>query len=193
MGSWTAIADGERFRFDGLPRLFAAASPRRSGDELAGIAAGSDAERVAARFALADLPLRAFLSEAVVPYEAGEVTRLILGTHDGAAFAPVSPCIARAILRLTSSKRSAASCTIWRWLSTAACVPPASDRPGPARAGRPGAFADRPPSAGRLRPVRMAMDGGGSRSRATEKRPCRPQADAGMVGCPDRTALEEGA
>ena len=71
MGSWTAIAGGERFRFDGLPRLLAAASPRRSGDELAGIAAGSDAERVAARIALADLPLRAFLSEAVVPYEDG--------------------------------------------------------------------------------------------------------------------------
>ena len=66
MGSWTATAGGERFRFDGLPRLLAAASPRRSGDELAGIAASSDAERVAARIALADLPLRAFLSEAVV-------------------------------------------------------------------------------------------------------------------------------
>jgi ethanolamine ammonia-lyase large subunit len=90
MGTWTAVAGGERHRFDGLPRLLAAASPRRSGDELAGIAAGSDAERVAARFALADLPLRAFLSETVVPYEADEVTRLILDTHDEAAFAPVS-------------------------------------------------------------------------------------------------------
>ena len=90
MGTWTAVAGGGRHRFDGLPRLLAAASPRRSGDELAGIAAGSDAERVAARFALADLPLRAFLSEAVVPYESDEVTRLIHDTHDEAAFAPVS-------------------------------------------------------------------------------------------------------
>jgi ethanolamine ammonia-lyase large subunit len=90
MGSWTATAGGERYRFAGLRHLLAAASPRRSGDELAGIAAASDAERVAARLALADLPLRAFLSEAVVPYEADEVTRLILDTHDEAAFAPVS-------------------------------------------------------------------------------------------------------
>ncbi|MFC0387162.1 ethanolamine ammonia-lyase subunit EutB [Muricoccus vinaceus] len=90
MGSWSAMAGGERHRFDGLAALLAAASPRRSGDELAGIAAASDARRVAARFALADLPLRAFLSEAVVPYEADEVTRLIIDTHDAAAFAPLS-------------------------------------------------------------------------------------------------------
>jgi ethanolamine ammonia-lyase large subunit len=85
--TWTAVAGGERHRFDGQPRLLAAASPRRSG---AGIAAGSDAERVAARLALADLPLRSFLSEALIPYETDEVTRLILDTHDEAAFAPVS-------------------------------------------------------------------------------------------------------
>ena len=90
MGSWSAIAGGESHRFDGLAPLLAAASPRRSGDELAGIAAGSDARRVAARFALAELPLSAFLSEAVVPYEADEVTRLILDTPDAHAFAPLS-------------------------------------------------------------------------------------------------------
>ena len=86
----SAVAGGETHRFDDLAALLAAASPRRSGDELAGIAAGSDARRVAARFALADVPLRGFLSEAVVPYEADEVTRLILDTHDEAAFAPVA-------------------------------------------------------------------------------------------------------
>jgi ethanolamine ammonia-lyase large subunit len=90
MGCWTAIAGGEQYRFEGLAQLLAAASPRRSGDDLAGIAATSDAQRVAARFALADLPLRAFLSEAVVPYEADEVTRLILDAHDAAAFAPIA-------------------------------------------------------------------------------------------------------
>ncbi|SHI59156.1 Ethanolamine ammonia-lyase heavy chain [Roseomonas rosea] len=90
MGRWTSIAGGERHVFDSLPRLLAVASPRRSGDELAGIAAASDAERVAARFALADLPLRAFLSEAVIPPEADEVTRLILDTHDATAFAPIA-------------------------------------------------------------------------------------------------------
>jgi len=86
----SAIAGGETHRFDDLAQLLAAASPRRSGDELAGIAAGSDARRIAARFALADLPLRSLLREAVVPYETDEVTRLIIDTHDAAAFAPVA-------------------------------------------------------------------------------------------------------
>ena len=90
MGSWTALAGGERHRFDGLAALLAAASPRRSGDELAGLAAASDARRIAARFALAELPLATFLSEAVVPYEADEVTRLIIDTHDAEAFAPIA-------------------------------------------------------------------------------------------------------
>ena len=84
------LAGGERHRFEDLRHLLAAATPRRSGDELAGIAAGSDAERVAARRVLAELPLKAFLSESVVPYEADEVTRLILDTHDAMAFAAVS-------------------------------------------------------------------------------------------------------
>ena len=68
----------------------ARATPARSGDRLAGIAAGSAEERVAARMALADLPLRRFLDEALVPYEADEVTRLVLDTHDAAAFAPLA-------------------------------------------------------------------------------------------------------
>lgn len=76
--------------FDGLARLLAAASPRRSGDELAGLAARSDAERVAARLALADVPLARFLEEPLVPYEDDEVTRLIVDTHDRDAFAPVA-------------------------------------------------------------------------------------------------------
>ncbi len=67
----------------------AQATPPRSGDVLAGIAAPSGEVRVAAQFALADLSLHRFLDEAVVPYEADEVTRLIIDTHDAAAFAPV--------------------------------------------------------------------------------------------------------
>ncbi|MDG5497710.1 ethanolamine ammonia-lyase subunit EutB [Niveispirillum sp. BGYR6] len=78
------------YRFDDLGSLLARASPARSGDRLAGVAAGSDAERVAARLALADLPLRTFLTTDLVPYEADEVTRLIMDSHDGAAFAPVA-------------------------------------------------------------------------------------------------------
>jgi ethanolamine ammonia-lyase large subunit len=81
---------GERHRFSDLKDVLAKASPRRSGDELAGLAAATDAQRVAARSVLADLPLATFLNEPVVPYETDEVTRLILDSHDAAAFAPIS-------------------------------------------------------------------------------------------------------
>ncbi len=78
-----------RYSFESLRELLAKASPLRSGDMLAGLAAASAEERVAAQYALADLPLAVFLSEAVVAYEEDEVTRLIVDTHDAAAFAPV--------------------------------------------------------------------------------------------------------
>jgi ethanolamine ammonia-lyase large subunit len=87
---FAATLGGARYVFDDLKALMAAASPERSGDRLAGIAAGSDAERVAARQALADAPLRTFLNELVVPYEADEISRLIVDEHDAAAFAPVA-------------------------------------------------------------------------------------------------------
>ena len=76
--------------FPDLKALLAKATPARSGDALAGLSADSGEERVAAQFALADLPLTVFLTEAVVPYEADEVTRLIIDSHDKAAFAAVS-------------------------------------------------------------------------------------------------------
>ncbi|MBL8383513.1 MAG: ethanolamine ammonia-lyase subunit EutB [Burkholderiales bacterium] len=79
-----------RHRFDDLRTLLARASPARSGDRLAGIAAASAEERVAAQMALADLPLRVFLDEAVIPYETDEITRIIVDTHDAAAFAPIA-------------------------------------------------------------------------------------------------------
>ena len=88
--AWHQSIGGERFGFPDLKTLLARATPEKSGDQLAGIAARSQAERVAARLALAELPLAHFLNEAVVPYEACEVTRLIVDTHDAAAFAPVS-------------------------------------------------------------------------------------------------------
>lgn len=81
---------GKRYRFDTLREVMARASPARSGDDLAGIAAASAEERVAARWLLADLPLRTFLEEQVVPYEQDEVTRLIIDGHDRAAFAPIT-------------------------------------------------------------------------------------------------------
>lgn len=81
---------GQTWRFDSLRQLLAKASPARSGDYLAEIAAGSDVERAAAQMALADVPLKRFLDEALIPYEEDEVTRLIIDTHDAQAFAAVS-------------------------------------------------------------------------------------------------------
>jgi ethanolamine ammonia-lyase large subunit len=81
---------GTRFVFDDLRTLMARATPFRSGDALAGVAATSGAERIAAQCALADVPLRHFLSDAVIPYEDDDVTRLIIDGHDASAFAPVA-------------------------------------------------------------------------------------------------------
>ncbi|AOJ73523.1 MULTISPECIES: ethanolamine ammonia-lyase subunit EutB [Burkholderia] len=78
------------YRFDGLAALLAKASPRRSGDELAGFAAASEEERVAAKLALAQMPLAAFLNEALISYESDEVTRLIIDAHSAEAFAEIS-------------------------------------------------------------------------------------------------------
>jgi len=87
---YAATAGGTRYVFPDLKCLLAKASPQRSGDRLAGIAAASAEERVAAQMALADLPLAVFLREAIIPYENDEVTRLIVDAHDAAAFAPVA-------------------------------------------------------------------------------------------------------
>jgi ethanolamine ammonia-lyase large subunit len=90
MPAYTQVLGMERHRFDDLRTVLACASARRSGDELAGLAAASDARRVAARYALADIPLKCFLNDAIVPYESDEVTRLIIDSHDAAAFARIS-------------------------------------------------------------------------------------------------------
>jgi ethanolamine ammonia-lyase large subunit len=76
--------------FDDLKDLMAKATPPRSGDVLAGVAAGSAEEMVAARMRLADEPLATFLAVPLVPYETDEITRLICDTHDRAAFAPIA-------------------------------------------------------------------------------------------------------
>jgi ethanolamine ammonia-lyase large subunit len=81
---------GVRHTFASLRELMASATPYRSGDALAGLAANSAEERVAAQYALADLPLKHFLETHLVPYETDEVTRLIVDSHDPAAFAPVA-------------------------------------------------------------------------------------------------------
>ncbi len=76
--------------FDDLRDLLAKATPPRSGDRLAGVAANTAQQMVAARMALADVPLAQFLNEAVIPYEEDEVTRLIVDSHDAVAFAPIA-------------------------------------------------------------------------------------------------------
>ncbi|VFA97844.1 ethanolamine ammonia-lyase subunit EutB [Nocardia cyriacigeorgica] len=81
---------GRNFSFGSLVEVLAKASPLRSGDQLAGCAADSDAERAAACWVLADLPLTTFLDEQVVPYETDDVTRLIVDGHDRTAFAPIA-------------------------------------------------------------------------------------------------------
>ena len=89
-GPYRSVLDGTVHRFADLRTLLARASPLRSGDVLAGVAAASATERVAAQLALAEVPLARFLEEPVVPYETDEVTRLIIDGHDREAFAPVS-------------------------------------------------------------------------------------------------------
>jgi ethanolamine ammonia-lyase large subunit len=90
MGSYHHTIGQTVYRFADLKTLLAKASPRRSGDELAGIAAQSSEERIAAQMALADLPLAVFLSDLVIPYEEDEVSRLIADEHDSVAFTPVA-------------------------------------------------------------------------------------------------------
>jgi ethanolamine ammonia-lyase large subunit len=90
MAGYSTTIGNVVYHFEDLKTLLAKASPHRSGDDLAGLSAASAQERVAAQMALADLPLNAFLSEQVVPYESDEVTRLIIDQHDPAAFAPVA-------------------------------------------------------------------------------------------------------
>src|SRR5512147_1126410 len=76
--------------FAALKALLAKASPFRSGDALAGLVANSYEERVAAQIALADVPLKTFLNEAIIPYESDEITRLIIDTHDTQSFTTIA-------------------------------------------------------------------------------------------------------
>jgi ethanolamine ammonia-lyase large subunit len=88
--SFRHTVGGQVWTFSDLKDLMAKATAARSGDYLASVAARSHAERMAARICLADLPLKSFLQECLIPYESDEVTRLIVDTHDAQAFAPLS-------------------------------------------------------------------------------------------------------
>ncbi len=87
---YSATIGACRYTFRNLADLLAKSSPLRSGDQLAGLTAETGEERVAAQFALADLTLTTFLRDHVVSYESDEVTRLIVDTHDRAAFTPIA-------------------------------------------------------------------------------------------------------
>ncbi|MGH8480540.1 MAG: ethanolamine ammonia-lyase subunit EutB [Gammaproteobacteria bacterium] len=87
---YTASLGGKAYRFPDLRTLLARASPLRSADELAGLAAGSEEERAVAQQVLADVPLRQFLDEPLIDPEADEVSRLILQSHSQDAFAPLA-------------------------------------------------------------------------------------------------------
>jgi ethanolamine ammonia-lyase large subunit len=90
MTTYSIVLGRERHVFQDLKSVMACASPLKSGDVLAGIAASSNEQRVAARYLLADMPLKTFLEDLLIPYETDEVSRLIVDRHDRAAFAPVS-------------------------------------------------------------------------------------------------------
>lgn len=89
-GEYRYTLGSKSWRFRNLAELMAKASPARSGDRLAGVIALSAEERVVAQMALAEVPLKVFLAEALVPYETDEVTRLILDDHDAGAFADIA-------------------------------------------------------------------------------------------------------
>lgn len=88
--SYSHIIDSRTYRFADLKTLMAKATPVRSGDQLAGVAAMDEEERVAAQQALAEVPLKRFLEELLVPYESDEVSRLIIDRHNQEAFMTVS-------------------------------------------------------------------------------------------------------
>lgn len=90
MTAFSVTLGKTRHSFGSLADLMAKATPLRSGDQLAGVAADSAEQRIAAQMLLADVPLRRFIEDPLVPYETDEVTRLILDTHDASSFAPVS-------------------------------------------------------------------------------------------------------
>src|SRR5271156_5860999 len=90
MTGWSCTVGSRRYSFDTLRELMGRATPRRSGDELAGVGAESAEQRAAAQLCLADVPLRRFLEEPLIPYESDSVTRLIVDSHRPDAFAPVA-------------------------------------------------------------------------------------------------------
>lgn len=89
--AYKTLIGHQHYVFNDLKTLMAKATPLRSGDQLAGVAAENATERVAAQMALADVPLKQFLTEVLIDYEQDEITRLIIDEHRSDLFAPISP------------------------------------------------------------------------------------------------------
>jgi len=90
MSNYKYTLGNRTYTFKNLADLMAKASPKRSGDMLAGVSALSSQERVIAQMRLAEVPLKTFLTEALIPYEDDEITRLIIDEHDEKAFEPIA-------------------------------------------------------------------------------------------------------
>ena len=90
MSNYKYILGNRTYTFKDLADLMAKSTPKRSGDLLAGVSAFSSQERVVAQMRLAEVPLKTFLTEALVPYEDDEITRLILDEHNKEAFDLIS-------------------------------------------------------------------------------------------------------
>ncbi|WP_325086921.1 ethanolamine ammonia-lyase subunit EutB [Acinetobacter johnsonii] len=88
--AYKTLIGHQHYVFNDLKTLMAKATPLRSGDQLAGVAAENATERVAAQMALADVPLKQFLTEVLIDYEQDEITRLIIDEHRSDLFAPIS-------------------------------------------------------------------------------------------------------
>ena len=88
--AYKTLIGHQHYVFNDLKTLMAKATPLRSGDQLAGVAAENATERVAAQMALADVPLKQFLTEVLISYEQDEITRLIIDEHRSDLFAPIS-------------------------------------------------------------------------------------------------------
>jgi ethanolamine ammonia-lyase large subunit len=90
VSGYQSVVGRRIYHFEDLKCLLAKATPARSGDQLANLAASNAQERIAAQMALADVPLRHFLGEPLIPYETDEITRLIFDSHSEQAFAPIA-------------------------------------------------------------------------------------------------------
>ena len=88
--AYSHVIRGEQYNFADLKELLAKANEPKSGDLLAGLAAKNERERIAAKMALADLPLREFLAHPILDPDSDDVSKVIFNTHNSVAFKPIA-------------------------------------------------------------------------------------------------------